>query len=482
MAQTVLTKKEALVLSPRADQARSAPSAASATWPARPSAIWIIDTNKEHIAVDEARKLGIPVVAILDTNCDPDVVDYKIPGNDDAIRSIGRSPASSPTPSPRASWPAPAPTRGRQQARGRPARRRRAAAPSGRRSCSPATADATAAAPAAVADAAPAADAAAGCRRRRARRCPGRRLPQRSPGRTGGPEAIRPAPPVDRQPHEEKTWLPSPPRTSRSSARPPAPGMTDCKNALVEADGDFDKAVELLRIKGLKGVAKREGRAASNGLVIAELDGTSNGVLLELNCETDFVAKQRESRRAGRSPWPAAFGRHRRTSLQSVPGRRHVRSTTSSTRPTPRSARRSRSAASPPTTAPTSRATCTKHQPRPAAAGRGARRAERRERRGRQGRRAAHRRLRPDLRLAATRSPRRRRQGARDRRGDRARRRASPRRPSPRSSRVASTASSRTRCCSSRPSRRTARRPSARSSRRPASSLTGFVRYRVGQA
>ena len=52
-----------------------------------PSAIWVVDTKKEHIAVGEARKLGIPVVAILDTNCDPDEVDYKIPGNDDAIRS-----------------------------------------------------------------------------------------------------------------------------------------------------------------------------------------------------------------------------------------------------------------------------------------------------------------------------------------------------------------------------------------------------------
>jgi small subunit ribosomal protein S2 len=47
-----------------------------------------VDTKKEHIAVGEARKLNIPVVAILDTNCDPDEVDYKIPGNDDAIRSI----------------------------------------------------------------------------------------------------------------------------------------------------------------------------------------------------------------------------------------------------------------------------------------------------------------------------------------------------------------------------------------------------------
>ncbi|MBO1751549.1 30S ribosomal protein S2 [Actinotalea sp. BY-33] len=53
-----------------------------------PSAVWIVDTNKEHLAVDEARKLGIPVVAILDTNCDPDLVDYQIPGNDDAIRAV----------------------------------------------------------------------------------------------------------------------------------------------------------------------------------------------------------------------------------------------------------------------------------------------------------------------------------------------------------------------------------------------------------
>ncbi|WP_027020348.1 30S ribosomal protein S2 [Corynebacterium sputi] len=52
-----------------------------------PSALWIIDTNKEHIAIAEAKKLGLPVVAVLDTNCDPDDVDFPIPGNDDAIRS-----------------------------------------------------------------------------------------------------------------------------------------------------------------------------------------------------------------------------------------------------------------------------------------------------------------------------------------------------------------------------------------------------------
>jgi small subunit ribosomal protein S2 len=54
-----------------------------------PSAVWVVDTKKEHIGISEARKLGIPVVAILDTNCDPDEVDYPIPGNDDAIRAVG---------------------------------------------------------------------------------------------------------------------------------------------------------------------------------------------------------------------------------------------------------------------------------------------------------------------------------------------------------------------------------------------------------
>ncbi|MGH3414651.1 MAG: 30S ribosomal protein S2, partial [Marmoricola sp.] len=83
---TVLTKKEQLVLSReriKLDRTLGGIRDMSKV----PSAVWIVDTNKEHIAVDEAHKLGIPVVAVLDTNCDPDIVDYKIPGNDDAIRS-----------------------------------------------------------------------------------------------------------------------------------------------------------------------------------------------------------------------------------------------------------------------------------------------------------------------------------------------------------------------------------------------------------
>ncbi|WMX44827.1 translation elongation factor Ts [Streptomyces roseicoloratus] len=69
-------------------------------------------------------------------------------------------------------------------------------------------------------------------------------------------------------------------------------GMMDCKKALDEADGDVDKAVEALRIKGQKGVAKREGRSAENGAVVSIIaDDNTSGVLVELKCETDFVAK-----------------------------------------------------------------------------------------------------------------------------------------------------------------------------------------------
>jgi elongation factor Ts len=68
-------------------------------------------------------------------------------------------------------------------------------------------------------------------------------------------------------------------------------GMMDCKNALTEADGDFETAIEVLRLKGAKDVTKRATRTAANGLVTAELAGNDAGVLVELNCETDFVAK-----------------------------------------------------------------------------------------------------------------------------------------------------------------------------------------------
>ena len=71
-------------------------------------------------------------------------------------------------------------------------------------------------------------------------------------------------------------------------------GMMDCKNALAEADGDFELAIENLRKKGVKDAGKRADRNAANGLVTARLDGNEAGVLVELNCETDFVAKNEQ--------------------------------------------------------------------------------------------------------------------------------------------------------------------------------------------
>ncbi|MDF9815956.1 30S ribosomal protein S2 [Streptomyces sp. SPB162] len=87
VAASGLTKKELLVLSREKDKLEKTLGGIREMQKV-PSAVWIVDTKKEHIAVGEARKLRIPVVAILDTNCDPDEVDYKIPGNDDAIRSV----------------------------------------------------------------------------------------------------------------------------------------------------------------------------------------------------------------------------------------------------------------------------------------------------------------------------------------------------------------------------------------------------------
>lgn len=86
-AKSGLTKKELLILRRERDKLeKSLGGIRNVT--KTPSIIWVVDTNKEHLAITEARKLGIPVIGILDTNCDPDDVQFGIPGNDDAIRSI----------------------------------------------------------------------------------------------------------------------------------------------------------------------------------------------------------------------------------------------------------------------------------------------------------------------------------------------------------------------------------------------------------
>jgi len=88
VAGSAFTKKELLIMRRERDKlAKTLGGIRDMT--KVPSAVWIVDTNKEHLAVDEARKLHIPIIGILDSNCDPDLVDFPIPGNDDAIRAVG---------------------------------------------------------------------------------------------------------------------------------------------------------------------------------------------------------------------------------------------------------------------------------------------------------------------------------------------------------------------------------------------------------
>ena len=87
VASSMYTKKELLILRREKDKLERTLGGIR-DMQRTPSAVWIVDTKKEHLAVDEARKLGIPIIAILDTNCDPDEVNYPVPGNDDSIRSV----------------------------------------------------------------------------------------------------------------------------------------------------------------------------------------------------------------------------------------------------------------------------------------------------------------------------------------------------------------------------------------------------------
>src|SRR3954463_5966237 len=96
---------------------------------------------------------------------------------------------------------------------------------------------------------------------------------------------------ISDDPHEEKTMASVNMADVKRLRELTAAGMMDCKKALEESEGDFDKAVDLLRLKGAKDVGKREARTASNVLVAVKHEGDSLAALLELNCETDFVAK-----------------------------------------------------------------------------------------------------------------------------------------------------------------------------------------------
>ena len=197
-----------------------------------PNAVFVIDTKKEHIAVTEARKLGLPVVAVVDTNCDPDVIDYVIPGNDDAIRSgslmcrviadavvegrfIAEHRRKLAPPAPEDSGPSSAP-RPRRAAQAAAARRR----------------------------------SGSGCR---PRSCSARTSPRA--GRGGLTVASYTAKDVS---------------TLRQMT---GAGILDCRNALEETGGDIEEAAKLLRERGQAGAAKRSDREASEGAVSVARSG-----------------------------------------------------------------------------------------------------------------------------------------------------------------------------------------------------------------
>ena len=246
-----------------------------------PSIVFVIDTKKEHIAVTEANRLGIPVVAVVDTNCDPDIIDYVIPGNDDAIRASNLM----------CRVIADAVEEGRHLAQKRGARPGTKAEVVAPKALSPEE------------------------QRKRAEEQAAARTPARRPPRAGGSPrprrrrraASEPSPRSRRRSSRRGS------RTRRSTRRRPAPkcrratvadvtakdvaalrkvtgaGMMDCKKALIESDGDQEAAVDWLRKQGL-GASKRAGRSAEQGTVDVVLEDDV-AALVELTCETDFVAK-----------------------------------------------------------------------------------------------------------------------------------------------------------------------------------------------
>ena len=233
-----------------------------------PDAVFIVDTRKEQIAVDEARKLKIPIIGIVDTNCDPDQVDFKIPGNDDALRAIRLFAARI----------ADAVIAGRGM-------RESAQAEAGRREGNQGQRP----------------------RGRRVRRRPHRR-------ETAVP---KPRPPPPAQARSTTPPKNEDPVSRRSDFRPAlfmysehhmaaaisadqvknlrdrtGAGFMECKAALTEANGDLEAATTILRKRGLAQAAKKAGRSTSQGSVGSYIHmGGKIGVLVEVNCESDFVAR-----------------------------------------------------------------------------------------------------------------------------------------------------------------------------------------------
>ena len=248
-----------------------------------PDAVFIIDVGRESIAVKEANRLGIPIVAIVDSNCDPESIDFVVPGNDDSTRAIQlycqrvadacaegaqifnervQSQVSEQERTRATGEVSEKTGTGRvvveikqQPRRGRGTPQRGAAA--------------SASAASRGAGAGPGAEPAAAPAEREAAEAPS------APAGTGERvAAVAEISAKDVKTLREQTGA----------------GMMDCKRALADAAGDLEAATELLRERGLAKAGKREGRATSEGAIAIALAGRA-GAMVELGCETDFVAR-----------------------------------------------------------------------------------------------------------------------------------------------------------------------------------------------
>ena len=286
----------------RAREARAEPGGHQELWAACPGALFVVDAKKEQIAVTEANKLGIPIIAIVDTNADPDVITVPIArqrrrdplGGADhrgarPTRSARRARRCRCARRPRTARPRrTAPTRGAERRR----RRRPQAPPAAARKRRPK--------PEAIA-ARLKTDGDEGGRRPRA---PSQRRATRAVEHGREPATL---PPLVGPCGPERRFYDSPlsdstgghgkhddftRRTCSELRARTGAGMMDCKKALEETDGDMDKAVEHPAPKGIAKAEKRAGADAARASIGSYIHHNGKiGVLVELNCETDFVAR-----------------------------------------------------------------------------------------------------------------------------------------------------------------------------------------------
>ena len=259
----------------------------------QPDAAFIIDLRKEQLAVREARRLGMPVIALVDTNCDPDESDYPIPGNDDAIRACSLI--------------------ARVIADGIEAGKQRVSPQEMVAACSPSR---TTGAEQPEAEA---------TRRRRA----GGTQPSRSRGRAGAAEQ-EPPPEQDepsRRPFAAGGDDMTAPAISASLVKElrdqTGAGMMDCKRALEETGGDIEAARVLLRERGMASAAKRAGRETTEGLVGYRI---SDDARHDGRRRLRDRARLEERRVPGVREEGARRGRRRTASTRSTASRRSARS------------------------------------------------------------------------------------------------------------------------------------------------------------